>query len=162
MIQITPQMRILVAVEPVDFRKGIDGLAALCRQALASDPLAGTLLREGTAPVGRLRSFPGRSFPLLDPPPHLKGELSDGDEVFGPHPVRPVRGSVGGRRGAGRHAAGRDASQASLHQYSSGSSTVVSDLSASVMIQNFTPFLPRLASRFRLPRSDRCLMSGAE
>ena len=28
MIQITPQMRILVAVEPADFRKGIDGLAA--------------------------------------------------------------------------------------------------------------------------------------
>jgi len=43
MIQITPQMRILVAVETVDFRKGIDGLAALCRQALASDPLSGTL-----------------------------------------------------------------------------------------------------------------------
>lgn len=43
MIQITPHMRILVAVEPVDFRKGIDGLAALCRQVLASDPLGGTL-----------------------------------------------------------------------------------------------------------------------
>lgn len=43
MIQITPHMRILVAVEPVDFRKGIDGLAALCRQALSSDPLGGTL-----------------------------------------------------------------------------------------------------------------------
>lgn len=43
MIQITPQMRILVAVQAVDFRKGIDGLAALCRQVLASDPLAGTL-----------------------------------------------------------------------------------------------------------------------
>ena len=43
MIQITQQMRILVAVETVDFRKGIDGLAALCRQALASDPLSGTL-----------------------------------------------------------------------------------------------------------------------
>jgi transposase len=43
MIQITPHMRILVAVEPVDFRKGIDGLAALCRQALLSDPLSGTL-----------------------------------------------------------------------------------------------------------------------
>ena len=26
MIQITPQMRIGLAVEPVDFRKGIDGL----------------------------------------------------------------------------------------------------------------------------------------
>ena len=43
MIQITPHMRILLAVEPVDFRKGIDGLAALCRQALASDPQAGAL-----------------------------------------------------------------------------------------------------------------------
>ena len=43
MIQITPQMRILVAVQPVDFRKGIDGLAALCRQVLSSDPLSGTL-----------------------------------------------------------------------------------------------------------------------
>jgi len=43
MIQVTPHMRILVAVEPVDFRKGIDGLAALCRQVLASDPLGGTL-----------------------------------------------------------------------------------------------------------------------
>jgi len=43
MIQITPHLRILVAVQPVDFRKGIDGLAALCRQALSSDPLGGTL-----------------------------------------------------------------------------------------------------------------------
>jgi transposase len=43
MIQITPQMRILLAVEPVDFRKGIDGLAALCRQALAVDPMQGAL-----------------------------------------------------------------------------------------------------------------------
>lgn len=41
MIQITPQMRILVAVEPADFRKGIDGLARLCRQALQSDPFSG-------------------------------------------------------------------------------------------------------------------------
>ena len=43
MIQITPQMRILVAVEPVDFRKGVDGLAALCRQALSTDPMQGAL-----------------------------------------------------------------------------------------------------------------------
>ena len=27
MIQLTPQMRILVAVEPQDFRRGIDGMA---------------------------------------------------------------------------------------------------------------------------------------
>jgi transposase len=44
MIQITPQMRILLAVEPVDFRKGIDGLVGLCRQVLASDPFAGALM----------------------------------------------------------------------------------------------------------------------
>ncbi|MCP5516849.1 MAG: hypothetical protein H7A45_06270 [Verrucomicrobiales bacterium] len=31
-----PQMRILLAVGPVDFRKGIDGLAAVCRQALVA------------------------------------------------------------------------------------------------------------------------------
>lgn len=43
MIQITPQMRIWLAVEPVDFRKGIDGLVQLCRQQLQADPLAGAL-----------------------------------------------------------------------------------------------------------------------
>ena len=43
MIQITPQMRLLLAVEPVDFRKGMDGLAQLCRQRLQTDPLNGTL-----------------------------------------------------------------------------------------------------------------------
>jgi transposase len=33
-IQITPQMRVLVAVDFVDFRKGIDGLARLAREEL--------------------------------------------------------------------------------------------------------------------------------
>lgn len=36
-------MRILLAVEPVDFRNGIDGLARLCRDALKSDPFSGAL-----------------------------------------------------------------------------------------------------------------------
>jgi transposase len=43
MLQITPQMRILLAVEPVDFRKGIDGLVGLCRQKLGADPFTGAL-----------------------------------------------------------------------------------------------------------------------
>jgi transposase len=43
MIQVTPQMRIRVAVEPADFRKGIDGLARLCREALGSDPFSGSV-----------------------------------------------------------------------------------------------------------------------
>ena len=43
MLQITPQMKVLVAVEPADFRCGIDGLAALCQKSLAQDPFAGTV-----------------------------------------------------------------------------------------------------------------------
>jgi transposase len=43
MIQITPQMRIMVAIEPLDFRNGIDGLGRVCREALKSDPFSGTL-----------------------------------------------------------------------------------------------------------------------
>jgi transposase len=53
MIQITAHMRILLAVEPVDFRNGIDGLAAVCRKALACDPFSGYLFifrnRRGTS-----------------------------------------------------------------------------------------------------------------
>ena len=43
MIQITPHMRILVAVEAVDFRKGIDGLTGVCRGLLKVGPFAGYL-----------------------------------------------------------------------------------------------------------------------
>src|SRR5216683_1254498 len=43
MLQITPQMRILVAVEAVDFRKGIDSLAELRRAKLNADPFSGCL-----------------------------------------------------------------------------------------------------------------------
>ena len=53
MIQVTPQMRILVAVEPTDFRRGIDGLARECREVLGSDPFSGAAFvfrnRKGTA-----------------------------------------------------------------------------------------------------------------
>jgi len=38
-----PQMRLLVAVEPVDFRKGIDGLVAVCRQRLRHDSMSGAV-----------------------------------------------------------------------------------------------------------------------
>lgn len=44
MIQLTAHMRILVAVEPIDFRAGIDGLVRVCRQRLEADPFSGTVL----------------------------------------------------------------------------------------------------------------------
>lgn len=43
MIQLTPQMRILVAIEPVDFRKGIDGLSQLCRNVFDENPFCGSV-----------------------------------------------------------------------------------------------------------------------
>mgnify|MGYP003375311456 FL=1 len=53
MLQITPQMKILVAVESADFRKGIDGLVRHCKDTLGQDPFAGTVFvfrnRRGTA-----------------------------------------------------------------------------------------------------------------
>ena len=41
MIAVPPGVRILLAAQPVDFRKGMDGLAALVQQALRADPFAG-------------------------------------------------------------------------------------------------------------------------
>jgi transposase len=42
-IALTPHMRILVAVEPIDFRAGIDGLVDACRKRLQADPFSGAL-----------------------------------------------------------------------------------------------------------------------
>lgn len=64
MLQLAPQMRILVAVEPVDGRKGIDGLAQLCRERLSEDPFSGAIFifrnRSGTSV--RLLAYDGRGF----------------------------------------------------------------------------------------------------
>ena len=43
MIQLTPHMRIFVASMPVDMRKQIDGLCAVCRNILGEDPLSGAV-----------------------------------------------------------------------------------------------------------------------
>jgi transposase len=67
MIQITPQMRVLVAIEPVDGRKGIDSLARLCQEKLAEDPFSGCVFifrsRRGT--TVRLLTYDGQGFWLL-------------------------------------------------------------------------------------------------
>ena len=43
MLQLAPQSRIFLAIQPVDFRKGIDSLAAVCRQILGQQPLSGAV-----------------------------------------------------------------------------------------------------------------------
>ncbi len=43
MLQITPQHRLLLAVQPIDFRRGIDGLKAICQRQLLCDPFSGTI-----------------------------------------------------------------------------------------------------------------------
>ena len=64
MIQITPQMRILVAVEPADFRKGIDGLARLCQETLKQDPFCGWVFvfRNRRATAVKVLVYDGQGF----------------------------------------------------------------------------------------------------
>lgn len=60
---ISAPSRILVARDPVDFRKQIDGLAAVCEQVLREEPLDGTLFlfrnRKGSAMKGLVWTFGG-------------------------------------------------------------------------------------------------------
>ena len=64
MIQLTPQMRIFLAVEPVDFRKGIDGMSAVCRQKLDRDPFSGALFlfRNKKATAVKILIYDGQGF----------------------------------------------------------------------------------------------------
>jgi len=79
-IQITPQMRILVAIEAVDGRKGIDSLARLCQEKLQADPFSGYLFffrsRRGTSI--RILVYDGQGFWLA------QKRLSQGRFVWWP------------------------------------------------------------------------------
>jgi len=87
MIQITPQMRILVAVEPADFRKGVDGLARLCRQALQSDPFCGALFvfRNRRGKAIKILAYDGQGFWLC------QKRLSQGRFGFWPTGEEPAK-----------------------------------------------------------------------
>jgi transposase len=57
-------MRILVAIEAVDLRKGIDGLAQLCREKLGADPFSGYLFifRSRRATAIKILAYDGQGF----------------------------------------------------------------------------------------------------
>jgi transposase len=87
MLQITPHVRILVAIEPVDLRKGIDGLAQLCREKLREDPFSGCLFvfRGRRASTIKLLQFDGQGFILA------QKRLSKGRFVWWPSGSGPAR-----------------------------------------------------------------------
>ncbi len=87
MIQITPQMRILVALEAVDGRKGIDSLARLCQEKLQADPFSGCVFlfrsRRGTSI--RILVYDGQGFWLA------QKRLSQGRFAGWPSGQEPAR-----------------------------------------------------------------------
>ncbi len=87
MIQITPQMRILVAVEPVDFRKGIDGLSQLCRKVLCADPFCGHVFvfRNKRSTAIKILTYDGQGFWLC------QKRLSRGRFNWWPDAQTPLR-----------------------------------------------------------------------
>jgi transposase len=65
-ILVPPGVRILLATQPVDFRKGMDGLAALVQQALQADPFQGDvfIFRAKRADRVKLLVFDGTGLAL--------------------------------------------------------------------------------------------------
>ena len=87
MIQLVPQLRVLIACQPIDFRNGIDGLAALCKRQLAEDPFSGTLFvfRNRRASALKLLCYDGHGFWLIT------RRLSQGHLRWWPdHPDTPL------------------------------------------------------------------------
>jgi transposase len=64
MIQVTAQTCVLVSVEPVDFRAGIDRLCRICRAELSNDPFSGTLyvFRNRQATAIKILAYDGQGF----------------------------------------------------------------------------------------------------
>ncbi len=92
MIQITPQMRILLAVRPADFRKGIDDLSQVCRGVLRSDPFSGHvfMFRNKRATAIKVLRRCGHKYPVRNryrvPLPHLR--MHKFDKSFYTHSAR--------------------------------------------------------------------------
>jgi hypothetical protein len=64
MLQLAPQSRIFLAMQPVDFRKGIDSLAAVGRQRLHEHPLSGAVFvfRNRSATARKMLFYDGQGF----------------------------------------------------------------------------------------------------
>jgi transposase len=87
MIQITPHMHILVAIDPIDFRAGIDGLVGACQQWLKEDPFSGALFvfRHRASTAIKVLIYDSQGFWLC----HKR--LSSGRFAFWPDDAQPTR-----------------------------------------------------------------------
>lgn len=67
MIQISPQSRIFIAHDPINFRSGIDGTAAVCRAVLKLEPMSGAIFvfRNRSGTMIRVFSYDGQGFCLF-------------------------------------------------------------------------------------------------
>lgn len=67
MITLTPQMKVRVYSHAIDFRNGIDGICALCRQYFSEDPFCGAvfLFRNRRATSVKILVYDGQGFWLL-------------------------------------------------------------------------------------------------
>ena len=67
MLQLSPTMKIFICLDPIDFRKGLDGLAAVCRNQLSSNPMNGTLFvfRNKSRTTLKMLFYDGQGFWLF-------------------------------------------------------------------------------------------------
>lgn len=86
MLQITPQMKIFVSIDPVDFRAGIDGLCRICREELRSDPFSGAVFvfRNRRGSGLKLLCYDGQGFWLC------QKRLSHGHFRYWPKRTDPI------------------------------------------------------------------------
>ncbi len=64
MLQLTAKHKIFIGINPIDFRAGIDGIAAHCKNILAQDPFSGHvfLFRSRKANAVRLLLYDSQGF----------------------------------------------------------------------------------------------------
>jgi len=80
MISISPQSRVLVQIEPLDFRKGLDGISGRVREVLSQDPFSGAyfVFRNGKGTGIKILFFDGQGLWLA------QKRLSEGRLRFWP------------------------------------------------------------------------------
>lgn len=86
MLQLTPHHRILLALTPIDFRKGIDSIVGVCRHHLAAEPFSGEVfvfINRGKTAL-KLLVYDGQGFWLC-----MK-RLSQGRFKWWPTPEHPT------------------------------------------------------------------------